>query len=54
MTDREALKGAMIVGMLYQQRHPGTFATYVYQHLSDPKKTPSEGLLKLLRLLGEA
>ena len=54
MTDREALKGAMIVGMLYQQRHPGTFATDVYRRLSDPQQHPSAGLLKLLRLLGEA
>jgi len=48
------LKGAMILGTLYQRRHPGTFATHVYRRLSDPKRPPSAGLLKLLRLLGEA
>ena len=51
---RAELKGAMIVGTLYQRKHPGTFATYVYQRLSDPQQHPSAGLLKLLRLLGEA
>lgn len=47
------LKGAMIMGMLYQQRHPGTAALSVYQRLSDNQRPPSTGLLKLLRLLGE-
>lgn len=53
MTDTEALKGAMRVGMLLQRRHPGTFATDVYQRLGDPQRPPSPGLLKLLRLLGK-
>lgn len=48
------LKGAMLVGTLLQQRHPGTFATHVYRRLSDLQRPPTEGLLKLLRLLGEA
>lgn len=47
------LKGAMVMGMLYQQRHPGTIARSVYQRLSDPQQPPSKGLLKCLRLLGE-
>ena len=47
------LKGAMLMGMLYQQRHPGTAALSVYQRLSNPQQPPSRGLLKLLRLLGE-
>lgn len=48
------LKGAMILGTLYQRRHPGTFATHVYQRLNDTLPPPSAGLLKLLRHLGEA
>ena len=48
------LKGAMILGTLYQRKHPGTFTAHVYQRLSDPQRPPTEGLLKLLRLLGEA
>jgi len=48
------LKGAMILGTLYQRKHPGTFATDVYRRLSEPQLLPSAGLLKLLRLLGEA
>lgn len=47
------LRGAMIMGMLYQQRHPGTAALSVYQRLSDNQRPPTRGLLKLLRLLGE-
>jgi len=47
------LKGAMIVGMLYQQQKPGVFATDVYQRLSDPVQPLSRPLLKLLRRLGE-
>lgn len=47
------LKGAMIMGMLYQQRHPGTAALSVYQRLSSNQRPPSRGLLKFLRLLGE-
>jgi len=55
IADRQAeLKGAMIVGTLYQRKHPGTFVNDVYQRLSDPQRPPSAGLLKLLRLLGEA
>lgn len=54
LADRQAeLKGAMIMGMLYQQRHPGSAALSVYQRLSDNQQPPSRGLLKLLRLLGE-
>ncbi|WEA23715.1 hypothetical protein [Pseudomonas juntendi] len=48
------LRGAMIMGMLYQQRNPGTAALSVYQRLSDPQQSPSKGLLRFLRLLGEA
>ncbi|MFG0858858.1 hypothetical protein [Pseudomonas sp. CJQ_13] len=47
------LRGAMIMGMLYQQRNPGTIARSVYQRLSDPQQPPSKGLLKCLQLLGE-
>lgn len=47
------LRGAMIMGMLYQQRHPGTAAMSVYQRLSDPQRPPSAKLLRFLRLLGE-
>jgi len=48
------LKGAMILGTLYQRKHPGTFATDVYRRMSDPQQHPSAELLRLLRLLGEA
>lgn len=48
------LRGAMVVGGLYAQETPGTFATDVYQRLSDPQRPPTEPLLKLLRHLGEA
>jgi hypothetical protein len=47
------LRGAMIIGMLYQQRHPGTAARSIYQRLSNKQQPPSRGLLQLLRLLGE-
>lgn len=47
------LKGAMIVGMLHGQPHPGTFSTGVYEMLSDPGRQPTENLMRFLRLLGE-
>jgi hypothetical protein len=48
------LRGAMVVGGLYAQETPGTFATSVHKRLSDPLEPPSADLLKLLRHLGEA
>lgn len=47
------LKGAMIMGMLYRQKHPGTIALSVYQRLSDHQQPPTAKLLECLRLLGE-
>lgn len=47
------LKGAMIMGMLHAQPHPGTFSTGVYEMLSDPGRQPTESLMRFLRLLGE-
>jgi|RhiMetStandDraft_4_1073278.scaffolds.fasta_scaffold149591_2 hypothetical protein len=48
------LRGAMVVGGLYAQETPGTFATDTYRRLSDPVEPLSADFLKLLRHLGEA
>lgn len=54
IAERQAeLKGAMVMGMLHAQPHPGTFSTGVYEMLSDPGRQPPESFMRFLRLLGE-
>ena len=54
ITSRKAqLKGAMVIGLLHGQPHPGTFSTGVYKMLSDPGQQPTESFMRCLRLLGE-
>ena len=52
--DQAMLKGAMVMGMLFQQKKPGTFASHVYAQLSNAHQSPSADLLRLLKLLGES